>query len=115
MAEETNTVPAPFCCVGPGAISEPRRRLTKLGGGTASGDDEFTSDRCKALQGQSGWVSFIHCLSSSFSKLHAERRPQRPSFRHCSVRVLGREAVRAITLLFSTPSNHRLYGNSLEA
>lgn len=66
-------------------------------GGAAPRAGQFASDRRKALQGQSGWVSFIvYLLLFLNHSLKGWPHAQWQSFRHCSVRILGR-AVRAIT------------------
>lgn len=67
-----------------------------MGGAAAPGASHFAADRRRALQGQSGWVSFILCLLLFLSYLLEGRpRPQWQNFCCCSVRVLGR-TVRAV-------------------
>lgn len=67
-----------------------------MGGGVAPGVGQFASDRRKALQGQSGWVSFIVCLLLFLNNsLKVWSHPQPQSFCYCSVRILG-GAVRVI-------------------
>lgn len=77
-----------------------------MGGGMAPGAGQSTSDRRKALQGQSGWVGFIVCLLPFLNlSLKGWSRPQQESFRCCSVRIL-RGAVRAITSFLVFVLNH---------
>jgi hypothetical protein len=61
-----------------------------MGGAAAPSASQFASDRRKALQGQSGWVSSIVRLLLFLNHSYKGRaHPQWQSFRHCSVRVLG--------------------------
>lgn len=61
-----------------------------MGGAAAPGAGQLASDRRKALQGQSGWVSSIVYLLLFLNRsLKGRPHPQRQSSRHCSVRVLG--------------------------